>query len=109
MVTVTVYSVYIEKRLKCMDLYSRNMGGENQKRQAGGRFKTTVTHEDVLSTFEAVEGPVVTSSDVAAVCDCSGKTAKRKLEELADEGRINGRETAGRTVWWRTGHEEKEQ
>ena len=78
------------------------MGEEDQKRKAGGRFEVSTSHEDVMAVFEAVEGPVVTSSDVAAVCDCSGKTAKRKLEELASQGRIQGRETAGRTVWWRT-------
>lgn len=74
---------------------------ENQDR-VGGRFQASTTHDDVLRVFDQVRGPpVVTSSDVAQACDCSAKTARRKLDELADQGRVEGRETAGRTVWWR--------
>ena len=74
----------------------------DQEREEGGRFQASVTPEDVLAVFEEIRGPVVTSSDVAAKRDCSPKTAKRKLESLADDGKIEGRETAGRTVWWLT-------
>jgi hypothetical protein len=90
-----------------MGVHSQSMADESQKRKAGGRFEISITHEDVLSTFEAVKGPVVTSRDVAEVCDCSGKTAKRKLEELSAEGRIQGRETGGRTMWWESGEHDR--
>lgn len=78
------------------------MGNDSQKREEGGRFQSSTTPEDVIDVFDEVRGPVVTSSDVADALDCSPKTAKRKLEALADVGRIGGRETAGRTVWWLT-------
>lgn len=74
---------------------------DDQERKEGGRFVESVTLEDVLAVFEEVEGPVVTSSDVSEKRDITTKTAKSKLEELADQGRVQGRETAGRTVWWR--------
>jgi CTP-dependent riboflavin kinase len=82
------------------------MDDETQKRKEGGRFEASTTHNDVMAVFDQVEGPVVTSSDVAEECDCSPKTAKRKLSEIEDKGRIKGRETAGRTVWWIVEQEE---
>lgn len=78
------------------------MGDNTQKRQEGGRFQTTITLDDVLAVFDQVEGPVITSSDVSAAYDCTPKTGRNKLDELAAQGRVNGRETAGRTLWWRT-------
>lgn len=69
-------------------------------REDSGRFTVTVTLGDVLGVFDAVAGPVVTSGDVADALDCSRETARRKLRTLEDEGRVAGRETAGRVVWW---------
>ncbi len=67
-----------------------------------GRFTERISLEDVLGVFDHVKGPVVTSSDVADRLDCSGETARRKLRELAETGRVESRKTAGRVVWWRT-------
>lgn len=72
----------------------------SRERSESGRFVETVTHERVLSTFSAVEGPVVTSSDVAERLDCTPDAARGKLEELYREGRLGRRETAGRVVYW---------
>lgn len=69
-------------------------------REDSGRFTVTVTLEDVLGVFEAVDGPVVTSGDVADTLDCSRETARRKLRTLEDDGRIASRKTSGRVVWW---------
>lgn len=84
-----------------MGIVWKSMGDDPRKRKEGGRFEQRITLDAVLGVFDEVRGPVVTSSDVAAAIDCTPKTAKRKLETLSDEGRIEGRETAGRTVWWR--------
>lgn len=65
-----------------------------------GRFTETVTPGDVLDVFDAVEGPVVTSGDVAEALDCSRETARRKLRRLEEDGRLRSRTTAGRVVWW---------
>lgn len=70
------------------------------ERGDAGRFTETVTPDDVLGVFDAVDGPVVTSGDVAEVLECSRETARRKLRTLEDRGRINSRKTAGRVVWW---------
>ena len=70
------------------------------EREDTGRYVETVTLDDVFAVFETVEGPVVTSGDVAEALDCSRETARRKLRTLEEQGRVAGRKTAGRVVWW---------
>ena len=70
-------------------------------RDERGQFTEQVTLSDVLDVFETVDGPVVTSGDVAAVTGCSDDSARRKLETLYDQGRVGRRKTAGRVVYWR--------
>jgi len=72
----------------------------NDERGDGGRYSETVALDDVLGVFEAVDGPVVMSGDVAEHLDCSRETARRKLRALEEQGRVAGRKTAGRVVWW---------
>lgn len=72
----------------------------SREREDTGRYTETVTPDDVIGVFEAVEGPVVTSSDVAEALDCSRETARRKLRTLEEQGRVASRKTAGRVVWW---------
>lgn len=72
----------------------------SREREDSGRYTETVTPGDVLGVFEIVDGPVVTSGDVAETLDCSRETARRKLRTLEQRGRIASRKTAGRVVWW---------
>jgi len=72
----------------------------SREREDGGRFTETVTLQAVLDVFESVDGPIVTSGDVADELDCSRETARRKLRTLEDQGRLTSRKTAGRVVWW---------
>lgn len=71
------------------------------KRGEDGTFVEDTTHWDVLRVFDRVEGPVVTSGDVADVQGCSRETARRKLDQLHERGRVGRRKTAGRVVYWR--------
>jgi len=72
----------------------------DRERADSGEFTETVTHARVLEVFESVEGPSITSTDVAEALGCSDETARRKLEELHQKG-IVGRRKTGRTVlWW---------
>lgn len=70
------------------------------KREETGRYTETVTPGAVLDVFESVDGPVVTSGDVADALDCSRETARRKLRTLETNGRVASRKTAGRVIWW---------
>lgn len=73
----------------------------SRERGDTGRYTETVTPDDVLGVFETVEGPVVTSGDVADALDCSRETARRKLRTLEEQDFLASRKTAGRVVWWR--------
>lgn len=73
----------------------------SQNRDDHGQFTEKVSLSDVLDVFDAVEGPVVTSGDVASETSCSGDSARRKLERLYDQGRLGRRKAAGRIVYWR--------
>lgn len=73
----------------------------SQNRDEHGQFTEQVTLGNVLGVFDAVEGPVVTSGDVASVTGCSDDSARRKLERLHDAGRLGRRKTAGRVLYWR--------
>ena len=72
----------------------------SKDRGDSGQYVETVTLTDVLAIFEEVEGPVVTSGDVADALECSRETARRKLGQLEDQGQVKSRQTAGRVVWW---------
>lgn len=67
----------------------------------GGEFVEETSHEDVLGVFERIDGPALTSADVSETLGCSRQTARRKLNELTDRGRLGKRKTAGRVVYWK--------
>lgn len=69
-------------------------------REDTGRYAETVSIDDVFGVFEAIEGPVVVSGDVAEALDCSRETARRKLRTLEAQGRVASRKAAGRVLWW---------
>lgn len=71
-----------------------------QKRSKTGEWVETASLDDVMGVFDRVEGPVVTSADVADTLDISRDSARRKLGTLYKEGRVDRRKTAGRVVWW---------
>lgn len=78
----------------------------SRERTETGEYVETVTVDRVLGVFASVNGPVVTSADVADALDCSRETARRKLSVLAEQGRVDQRKTAGRVVWWLTESEQ---
>lgn len=69
-------------------------------RSSGGEYVETFDLNAALGVFYQVDGPVVTSGDVADTLDCSRETARRKLTELHERGYVERRSTAGRVVWW---------
>jgi Fic family protein len=73
----------------------------SRNRDERGQFTEPVSLSDVLDVFESVDGPVITSGDVASVTGCSNDSARRTLAQLHDRGRVDSRKTAGRVVYWR--------
>lgn len=72
----------------------------SRERAETGEYVETVTPDRVLGVFSAVEGPVVTTADVADRLDCTTEAARRKLDDLHAAGTVGRRKTAGRVVYW---------
>lgn len=71
------------------------------ERNGSGQFTETVTLDEVLAVFTEIDGPVVSSGDVAEKTGCSRDSARRKLTQLYEQGRVGRRKTAGRILYWR--------
>jgi|APHM01.1.fsa_nt_gi hypothetical protein len=65
-----------------------------------GNFIETVTHGDVLGILDTVDGPVILSADVADELECSRDTARRKLSELHEQGKLDRRKVSRRIIYW---------
>jgi len=72
----------------------------SKNRDEHGQFTEEVPLSEVLGVFDTVPGPVVTSGDVSSVTGCSNDSARRKLEQLHQQGSLGRRKTAGRVVYW---------
>jgi hypothetical protein len=66
-----------------------------------GAFVETVSLEDVLDVFDAVDGPAILSADVSDELECSRETARRKLEALHERGDLARRKVSRRVIYWR--------
>lgn len=69
-------------------------------RNENGQFADAVDTGDVLSVFDAVEGPVVTSTDVGDVLGITTEAARQRLNELVSGGRLRRRKTGRTIVYW---------
>ncbi len=74
----------------------------SQNRNEQGRYVRTLTDERVFEAFDAVEGPVITTRDVADRLDCTQEAARQRLSELVDRGLLGRRKTGRTIVYWRT-------
>ncbi len=73
----------------------------SRNRDDAGQFTEEVSLEDVLAVFDEVAGSAVTTSDVAEAAGCSDDSARRKLGQLYDQGRLGRRKPAGCVLYWR--------
>jgi predicted ArsR family transcriptional regulator len=69
-------------------------------RNESGQYAETVTPDRVLHVFGRVNGPTITSTDVADELGCSTESARRKLHSLSEAGYVEKRKTGRTTVWW---------
>ena len=60
-----------------------------------------VTPEEVLAVFDSVEGPTITTADVAEFLDCSREVARPRLDELVERGLVTRRTSGGVVLWTR--------
>jgi DNA-binding FadR family transcriptional regulator len=80
-----------------------------RERNDSGRYVETVGADDVLGTFDTVDGPVITSTDVAEHLECTTEAARQKLKRLVDDGTLARRRTGRTFVYWRTPHTQSAQ
>ena len=64
-----------------------------------GAFIETIGLDDVREVFDAVDGPVILSADVADTLGCSRETARRKLNELYERGDLDRRKVSRRVIY----------
>jgi hypothetical protein len=57
--------------------------------------------------FDAVDGPVILSADVADALGCSRETARRKLNDLYERGDLDRRKVSRRVIYWDPEEEER--
>ena len=73
-----------------------------ERDHGSGRYVEKATLNDVLDAVGAVDGPpVATTADVADATGISRDTARRKLETLREDNRVERRQSAGRVMlYW---------
>ena len=79
----------------------------NRVRDEDGQFVETANEDDVLGVFSAVDGPVVTTTDVSELLGITTEAARQKLNGLVTTGELRRRKTGRTVVYWRTEGEEK--
>jgi predicted ArsR family transcriptional regulator len=63
--------------------------------------RRTVTDDEIICWMEAVEGPAVIARELAEQMDISAVSARDRLEELTEEGRVHRKKPSSRTViYW---------
>jgi hypothetical protein len=67
-----------------------------------GSYAESYTLDDVYGVFEQVPPPVYTSGDVVDALGCSVDTARRKLKQLYEQGRLERYKAAQRVFYWPT-------
>ena len=72
----------------------------SRDRTESGQYAETVTVDRVRRVFAAVDGPAVTTADIAAELDVTAEAARRKLNELHTRGMLGKRKMAGRNLYW---------
>ena len=72
----------------------------SRDRTDSGQYAETVTIDRIRWVFSSVDGPAVTSADIAAELGVTADAARRKLNELHTSGMLGKRKTAGRNLYW---------
>lgn len=69
-----------------------------QERDGDGRYQSKYTTDEVVTAFETATLPVLTAPEVAEHVGCSRITARNKLEELVEAGRLQRKRVGSRAV-----------
>lgn len=56
---------------------------------------------DILDAMDLIDGPGVTASDIGIFHGCSDDTARRRLQELFELGKVERQKKGQQTLWWK--------
>src|SRR6056297_332621 len=71
-----------------------------RERTGSEQYSETIAIDRVRQVLRIVEGPVVTSADIALKLGVTSDAARRKLNEHHARGMLGKRKTAGRNIYW---------
>jgi predicted HTH transcriptional regulator len=57
---------------------------------------------DVLDAMRVIDGTEVTAAEIRIVLGCSVSTARRRLDELFERGKLDREESGQQVVWWQS-------
>lgn len=69
-----------------------------RERNDAGQYREEYTAEEVLDAFETAPVPVLTAPEVAEALGWARTTARNRLEELVQEGRLYRKPVGSRAV-----------
>lgn len=72
----------------------------NRERTDSGQYAETVTIDRIRQVLSSVDGPAVTTADIAAELGVTAEAARRKLKKLHSREMLGKRKTAGRNIYW---------
>lgn len=74
---------------------------EDRKRGNDGRYVETVSPEDVVEVLYRAADPVMSAKEIGDQLGRSSESARQKLSQLAEQGRVERKKVgAGAVVWW---------
>jgi response regulator of citrate/malate metabolism len=72
--------------------------GEDRKRDQGGKYAEEITLDEIMTVFDDVEIPVLTSKEVSEKVGCSRPAAYGKLETLNEQGELKKKSVGARAA-----------
>lgn len=82
---------------------SGRRGERSRQRNERGQYVEQMSKGEILDLLERLPGPVIATTDVAEHFDSTTEGARRKLNDLCDDGLLDRRKVGGTRVYWRNG------
>jgi predicted ArsR family transcriptional regulator len=85
------------------------MAGQKEREWTeAGEYAEMYSLEEVLDLVRQAPHQVATTTDITEALGCTRATARRKLQELAMEGKLERRKPSGKITLWYTPEEDAE-
>jgi|GEM_PF-3228880 len=75
----------------------------SRQRNERGQYVDKMSESEILALLERLPGPVIATTDVAEHFDSTTEGARRKLNDLCDQGVLDRRKVGNTRVYWKIG------